>query len=179
MNDKSDYMRQSLVTFLEAGAHQLKNWIPTLRRIPLEQLHEDTGSRWGSVIGILSHVLRTDQIHYEILCGRPVDWVIKGTTENLEEIFETQKKVDDMFLQAVMEERDLGRPVRLWWGQPDHEFEVPAYQLVLQKIEHTVQHRGNVDSAIKRLGIELMSNSILELTLHKMSSPHVFSWKMP
>lgn len=159
---------------LESSSHQLTSWVPTLRKVPDAQLREDTGSRWGSVIGILAHVLRTDQVYLDILQGRPVDWKIKGLTDQLEEVFVEQRRVDSAWRTAVAEEPDLSRPIRMWWGTPEAEFDVPYFQLVMMKIEHVIQHRGNVDSAIKRLDIELMTNSVLELQLHRMESPHVF-----
>lgn len=170
-----DSLRKALLMPLESASHQLRNWIPTLRKVPDAQLREPTGSKWGSVIGVLAHVVRTDQVFLDLLQNRPVDWQIKGLTDDLEECFVEQARVDAAWHAAVADEPDLGRPVRMWWGTRESEFEVPLFQLVMIKIEHLIQHRGNVDSAIKRLGIELMTNSVLELHLHRIASPYVFA----
>ena len=141
------------------GLYAYQRWanqriLSAASELSAEQLARDLGSSFPSVLATLAHMLSAQWIWLERWHGRtptavPEEWDLSslgGVAATWEEV----ERTSDAFLARLTEE-GLQRVVhsRNLKGVP---FATPLFQQMLQVVNHSTYHRGQVVTMLRQLG---------------------------
>ena len=124
-----------------------------------EQLAQDRGAFFGSILGTLNHILLVDILYRERLEG------VRSTFKSLDEILHDnlpdlnahQREEDERWLTltADIDADSLGTSIGFWtlMDKPDR-WEVPKHIYFTNLCQHQTHHRGQTHNMVSQAGIE-------------------------
>lgn len=151
--------RDLLLYMLWADRQMLK----AVRAVRPEDLNRDAGVSFRSILGTLSHILGTQRIWLSRLLGHaenaatgPADFPdllswITGWEENASGV--------EAFLAGLTDEQ-LAAPLT-WTNKEGVSHTRPLWQPVLQMVNHSTYHRGQVVSLLRQMGYPAESTDLI------------------
>ena len=134
------------------------------RDVPLEALTRDAGVSFGSLLGTLSHVLRSQRRWLARFTGQalpdPVDFpdleaLAAGWLETAAqlEFFLASLTEDQLAAEITWEDTEIGPVTR------------PLWQPVSHMVNHSTYHRGQVASLLRQLGYQPPETDLIHFFL--------------
>jgi uncharacterized damage-inducible protein DinB len=164
-----EFFRRVLCRQLDALIAQFELWVPALGEVSIEVLRAPVVSTWGSIFGILDHSITDQGITCSILEERGhggdemADYA--GNSRDLAELAANQRAVDRRFAQVIAECADFTATRYFFFPDRGHWHRARFYELAVAQIEHTHQHRGQVDQLLRERGVKLPVNPLYELVM--------------
>jgi uncharacterized damage-inducible protein DinB len=131
--------------------------------VPAEQLTRDLGSSFPSVLATLAHMLSAQWIWNQRWYGRtptaiPEEWDL-STAAGVAATWAEVERAEEEFLRTLKED-DVQRIIhsRNLKGVP---FATPLWQQLLQVVNHSTYHRGQVVTMLRQLGSPAPSTDLI------------------
>ncbi len=143
-----------------------------VRQVGTEDLNRDAGVSFGSILGTMAHILGAQRMWLSRFAGAGLDrvpsiedfptlpaWIVgwEETAAGLE-----------AFLASLSDEQ-LAAPVT-WRNSRGQSFTRPLWQPVLQLINHSTYHRGQVVSLLRQMGYTAPSTDLIYYFLERAGS---------
>lgn len=162
-------MKQMYALLAEYNAHANGLLIDVLEKAPAGLVTRDAGSFFGSILGLLNHILRADlgwlkRLHTSEPGLRSLAGVAatfdpatapKQLYDNLEALARRRREVDGVFtaLPADLSDRVLAADVRFVNSKGEQEIFVIG-EILLHIFNHQTHHRGQVSQILDAAGIQ-------------------------
>jgi uncharacterized damage-inducible protein DinB len=123
------------------------------RGIPLEALTREAGVSFGSLLGTLTHILRSQRRWLARLTGQALpDSVDFPDLETLAAGWSETAAQMEFFLAALTEDQ---LAAEITWEDPEiGAVTRPLWQPVSHMVNHSTYHRGQVTSLLRQLGYQ-------------------------
>ncbi|HEX3131235.1 MAG TPA: DinB family protein [Thermoanaerobaculia bacterium] len=146
--------------------------LQAVRQVGTEDLTRDAGISFGSMLGTLAHILGAERMWLSRFAGAGLDrvpsiedfptlpaWIVgwEETAAGLE-----------AFLASLSDEQ-LVAPVT-WTNTRGATFTRPLWQPVLQLINHSTYHRGQVVSLLRQMGYAAPTTDLIYYFLERAGS---------
>ncbi len=154
-----------------------------LEKVPPDLVTRDAGSYYGSILGLLNHVLRSDLGRlsrfrtglqgFRSLATAAIDFdpaaAPKQLYDNLPDLWKRRKQVDDVFKAFAAELTDdaLRREVTST-NQKGEQESFAVWEILLHLFNHQTHHRGQVSQILDAAGVQHdFSNIMTVLRMRK------------
>lgn len=146
--------------------------LQVVRQVGPEDLNRDAGVSFGSILGTMAHILGAERLWLSRFAGAGLDrvpsiedfptlpaWIVgwEETAAGLE-----------AFLASLSDEQ-LAATVT-WRNSRGQSFTRPLWQPVLQLINHSTYHRGQVVSLLRQMGYAPPSTDLIYYFLERAGS---------
>ena len=143
-----------------------------VRQVGTEDLIRDAGVSFGSILGTLAHILGTQRVWLSRFSG-----ISPGRVPSIEDFptlpawiagWEETAAGLEAFLAGLSDEQ-LAAPVS-WTNTRGASFTRPLWQPVMQLVNHTTYHRGQVVSLLRQMGYTAPSTDLIYYFLERAGS---------
>jgi len=134
-----------------------------------EDLVRDTGSSFPSVLATLAHILGGEQLWLARLSGQTPERILGPADfpdrESLAAAWaDTAAELE--FLLASLTEGQLHAELS-WINTRGETFSCPLWQPLLQLVNHSTYHRGQVASQLRQLGYQAPQSDLIRFLLER------------
>jgi uncharacterized damage-inducible protein DinB len=128
--------------------------LQALAELSEEDLHRETGTSFGSVLGTMAHILGAEQLWLSRFLGVPLQQLPSvedfSSYDLLRSSFEDFWPQLEVFLASLTPEQ-MQEDFR-WTNSRGEVHEAPLRQLLLHVVNHSTYHRGQVVAQLRQLG---------------------------
>ncbi len=151
--------RDLLLYMLWADRQMLK----AVRAVRPEDLNRDAGVSFRSILGTMAHILGGQKLWLSRLLGHPVD-IVPGPGDFPDLLswitaWEENASGIEAFLAGLTDEQ-LAAPLT-WTNQAGEVHTRPLWQPVLEMVNHSTYHRGQVVSLLRQMGYPAESTDLI------------------
>ncbi len=124
-----------------------------------DQVAEDRGAFFNSIMGTLNHILLVDILYRERLQGVPSDFKSLDETlhDDLPGLIAQQREEDQRWLDLTkdIDPATLNETIGFWtlMDKPDR-WEVPKHIYFTNLSQHQAHHRGQIHNMVSQTGLE-------------------------
>jgi uncharacterized damage-inducible protein DinB len=146
--------------------------LQVVRQVGTEDLNRDAGVSFGSILGTMAHILGAERLWLSRFLGVSPDRV--PSIEDFPTLpawiagWEETAAGLEAFLASLTDEQ-LATPVT-WKNTRGASFTRPLWQPVLQLINHSTYHRGQVVSLLRQMGYTAPSTDLIYYFLERAGS---------
>ena len=146
--------------------------LQTVRQVGTEDLTRDAGTSFGSLLGTLAHILGAERMWLSRFAGAGLDRVpsIEGfpTLPAWIAGWEETAAGLEAFLASLTDEQ-LAAPLT-WTNTRGASLTRPLWQPVLQLVNHSTYHRGQVVSLLRQMGYAAPTTDLIYYFLERAGS---------
>jgi uncharacterized damage-inducible protein DinB len=138
--------------------------LDAVREVSPEHLTRDAGVSFGSVLGTLSHILSSQRRWLARLLGQSVPEPVSfPDLDTLAAAWAETSAELEAFLASLTDEQ---LAAEVTWTPPESEAVTrPLWQPVLQMVNHSTYHRGQVASLMRQLGYQPPGTDLIRFFL--------------
>jgi len=151
--------RDLLLYMLWADRHMLKS----VRSVRPEDLTRDAGVSFRSILGTMAHILGVEKLWLSRILGHP-DHFVLGPDDFPDLLswitaWEENASGIEAFLAGLTDEQ-LAAPLA-WISLEGESHLRPLWQVILQMVNHSTYHRGQVVSLLRQMGYRAESTDLI------------------
>ncbi len=138
------------------GLHEYNGWVnrrlfDVAAQVPAERIRERFGGSFDTILGTAAHILSGDTVIFARVTGGERPELPEATSiADVRARWEAHRAQIDAFIQAATPEQ-LGATKRFTTRTGD-TFELPAWQIFLQMVNHGTHHRAELADMLTRVG---------------------------
>lgn len=164
-----------LFSLAKYSAYANRMLLETAANISTTQLENTPSPSRNSVLQLIEHMLATEG-HYLALCQEKRFKFIRAEYSTIENLRALSGRLGANFQQLLeaLSEEDLGRVLDVNIG--DYAFRFSIWQLLLQTLMHSAQHRGELSILLSSLGHPVPISDIIVRFAQESDQP--WPWEL-
>lgn len=142
--------------------------------LPPEEVAEDRGAFFGSILGTLNHIYLVDLLYRDRIEGRrsPFKGLNDILHDNMTDLAPAQAEIDAYFLtyaEGLSDEDLAGEIVFTTLLDEPEEWRLPRMVYLTNLAQHQVHHRGQAYALLNQAGVDVPSIGFIEYCMERES----------